>query len=55
MQLMKRVRSLFSRGSHEERERRRIAKAQRQAAIAAERGRVMGGNPWGFGDGGAGP
>jgi hypothetical protein len=42
MQLMKRVRILFSRGSDEERERRRIAKAEMHAAMMAERARVEG-------------
>jgi hypothetical protein len=44
MQLMKRVRSLFSRGSDEERQRRRIAKARVQAGMRAERARVEGKN-----------
>jgi hypothetical protein len=51
MHLMKRVRGLFSRGSDEERIRRRIAKAQRQAVVKAERGRVEGSN-YGGGTGG---
>jgi hypothetical protein len=42
MQLMERVRRLFSRGSDEDREKRRIAKAQKQAATLAERGNAEG-------------
>ena len=51
MQLMERIRGLFSRGSDETRDRRRIAKAQRQGVMKAERARVEGGN-YGGGTGG---
>jgi hypothetical protein len=40
MQLVERVRRMFSRGTEEEREQRRIAKAKKQAETLAERGRA---------------
>jgi hypothetical protein len=42
MKLTERLRSVFHRGTAEEKEQRRIAKAKKQAETLAERGRAEG-------------